>query len=76
MASNLHVLHKSAKPKLQLKPKGMSYASMPAEARDAVGELVLGVFTDMSNAGASLQATLTAIYLTGMENAMSITKEH
>ena len=58
------------------RPKGMSLKRVPPEARKAMEEMSLAVFTDMVNSGASLQQTLAAIYLSGIENAMAIWREH
>jgi hypothetical protein len=44
------------------------------EQRVTVESLSLEVFTTMTNAGASLQETLAAIYLTGFQNAAEAAK--
>jgi len=48
---------------------------LPPEVREAMEEMALEIFTDMVNSGASLQQTLTAIYLSGIEHTMSSLKE-
>jgi len=58
------------------KPKGMSIKKVPEDVRKVMEETALNVFTDMVNSGASLQQTLAAIYLSGIENAMAIWREH
>lgn len=57
------------------KPKNMASIKMPPEVRQAMEEAALGIFTDMTNAGATLQQTLGAIYLSGIEHAISAMKE-
>lgn len=50
-------------------PKGMSQARLPVEIREMVESEALAIFADMSNAGCSLQQTLAAIFLSGMNAA-------
>jgi hypothetical protein len=57
------------------KPKNMASIKMPPEVRQAMEEAALDIFTDMTNAGATLQQTLGAIYLSGIEHAISAMKE-
>lgn len=45
------------------------------EARQCIEGIALGIFTDMTNAGCTLQQTLAAIYLSGTENAVEAMKE-
>ena len=55
-----------------IKPKGMDITNIPADARKFVEAETLSIFTSMTNAGASLQQTLLAIYLSGMSAAHGI----
>ena len=50
------------------RPYGMSVIAMPHEARECIESIVLSIYTDMVNSGASLQETLAAVYLSGCEN--------
>ena len=56
-------------------PRDMARVNMPAEQRQFLEAMVLGIFADMTNAGCSLQSTLTAIYLSGAENAVAAMRE-
>lgn len=53
------------------RPYGMSVIAMPHEARECIESIVLSIYTDMVNSGASLQETLAAVYLSGCEHAIS-----
>lgn len=55
-----------------IKPKGMDVTKIAPEARKFVEAEALSIFTSMTNAGASLQQTLLAIYLSGMSAAHGI----
>ena len=55
-----------------IKPNGMDITKIPADTRKFVESEALSIFTSMTNAGASLQQTLLAIYLSGMSAAHSI----
>lgn len=57
------------------RPKGMASTKVPPEVRQAMEQTALDIFTDMTNAGATLQQTLGAIYLSGIEHTMSALKE-
>lgn len=74
MTAKLNPMHHSVlKRKTRtIAPKGMASMRIDDESRMAIERLVLEIFTDMSNAGCSLQQTLTAIYLTGMDHAASM----
>ena len=56
------------------RPWSMATVALSREQRAVIEEISLGVFTDMSNSGASLSDTLLAIYLTGAENAQAAMK--
>lgn len=53
------------------RPGGMNVIAMPHEARECIESIVLSIYTDMVNSGASLQETLAAVYLSGCEHAIS-----
>lgn len=54
------------------KPKGMSVTKIESDSRKMIEEETLSIFTTMTNAGASLQQTLLAIYLSGMSAAYAV----
>lgn len=54
-----------------IRPHNMDSMPITNEQREVVGALVLSIFTDMSNSGATLVETLSAIYMTGVENTIS-----
>lgn len=70
--SNLHKLSVYAKNR-QLKPYGMDFFEVTKEQYDVVQNISLDIFTDMSNAGYSLQETLSAIYFSGVKHALTVT---
>lgn len=45
------------------------------EQREAIQRIALDVFSACANAGMSLQEILAAVYITGLENGASATKE-
>lgn len=57
------------------RPAGMARVILPYDQREVIEELCLGVFATMTNNGASLTDVLTAIYLTGAENALAARRE-
>jgi hypothetical protein len=67
----LKTQHSSAINK-NIKPKGMDITKIPADTRKFVETEALAIFTSMTNAGASLQQSLLAIYLSGMSAAHGI----
>ena len=70
----LKVQH-SSKRNTNLNPRQMAVMKLPPEVRQAMEEMALEIFTDMTNAGASLQQTLTAIYLSGIEHTVQSIRE-
>jgi hypothetical protein len=72
--AELRAMHSSVSKScgVRIKPRNMARATLPSDSRQALEELVFGIFADMSNAGATLHQTLSAIYLTGMEHAEAI----
>lgn len=57
------------------RPLDYGRVSITDEQRIGLHKLVLETFTDMVNNGHSLQDTLAAIYLSGMENAVAMSRE-
>lgn len=55
-------------------PKDMQRTKLSDEHRIMIESQALGVFADMTNAGCSLQQTLAAIYLSGMNAAIEATQ--
>lgn len=72
---NLSALHPSVYKRTALKPKGLSSAMLPPELRMFIEREALDVYTRMVNSGASLQATLAAVYLSGMSAANGAMRE-
>ena len=58
--------------RIRPKPKGMERMPLTDEQRQTIEAIALDIFTDMSNAGCSLQETLSAIYLSGVEHSRQI----
>ena len=71
--SELHPLHFSIGGKFR-RPHKMDSVSMPPEQIEAVERVALDILADMSNAGWPLQKALAAIYFTGVQDALAITK--
>lgn len=57
-----------------VRPRNMDRMEITHEQAEVLGNLVLGIFADMSNAGATLEETLRAIYMTGVENTLEALK--
>lgn len=68
--TELHALHHSVKKSRSRSPRNMAFMHIPHSEREFIEQMALSIFTDMVNAGCSLQATLAAIYLSGCENAI------
>ena len=58
------------------RPTGLQITRLGVEGRMMIESIALDIFTDMTNAGATLQQTLAAIYLSGAENALEALKDH
>ena len=58
-----------------IRPRNMDRIKITHEQAEALGNVVLGVFADMANAGATLEETMRAIYMTGVENTLETIKE-
>lgn len=70
----LRPLHQTAVRPLPVRPAKMHTMALPADMRQFLETEVLGIFTSMSNAGASFPQTLLAIYLSGMACAQEVSK--
>lgn len=57
------------------RPVNMSTVALTSEQRECIERIALGIFTDMTNSGATLQETLAAVYLSGSENALAAYRE-
>ena len=66
---NLTPRHHSTLKRRSTAPRGLSYALLPDETRVFIETETLDIYARMVNAGCSLQQTLTAIYLSGMNAA-------
>lgn len=77
MASKLHPIHPSVKLTVlgKVRPHNMERLSSSWAHTEFLERTALSIFTDMVNAGQSFQSALGAIYLSGIENAMSLMKE-
>lgn len=74
---SLSTLHPSVYKRTALKPKGLASATIPTDVRLFIESEALDIYTRMVNSGASLQATLAAVYLSGMSAAnAAMEKEH
>jgi len=71
----LNPRHYSTKNSRSKYPLGLSVASIPDEMRVFFEKETLDIYTRMVNAGCSLQQTLTAIYLSGMNAARVATED-
>lgn len=58
-----------------IRPLNMDRMEISIEHAQALDSVVLGVFADMSNAGASLAESLRAIYMTGVQNTLAVISE-
>lgn len=76
-AAGLYPLHHSViarrdKYRPSPRPANMDKMALTDEQRQTVEGVALSIFTDMTNAGCSLQETLSAIYLSGLEHARQL----
>ena len=72
---SLTTLHPSVYKRTVLKPKGLAATNLPSDTRMFIEREALDIYTRMVNAGASLQATLAAVYMSGMSAANSAMRE-
>ena len=66
--------HESAVSARCRSPRSMASIEVPHELRSELEAQALSIFTDMTNAGMSLQETLASIYLTGMVMGKELTR--
>ena len=71
MSAELWPIH-SSKVVHCAKARNMSYKAMTSDTRETLERIALEIFTDMTNAGNTLQATLAAIYLSGLAHAIEL----
>lgn len=72
---DLRPLHHSVLRSRVYQPRNMARCSMSADQREFIEGQALSIFTDMVNAGCSLQQTLAAVFLSGMNAAMEASHE-
>lgn len=72
--NGLRPLHRSLLVKRTALPSNMDRMGVTLEQRQAFEGIALEIFTDMTNAGCTLQETLAAIYLSGLVHATEITR--
>jgi|DEB19_MinimDraft_2_1074335.scaffolds.fasta_scaffold97442_2 hypothetical protein len=76
----LHPMHESMMQRIQqmrgasIRPVGMARIFIDSDTRKCIEGIALSIYTDMVNAGATLQETLAAVYLSGSENALMARK--
>ena len=58
-----------------ISPAGLAHIEASQEQVEALESVALDVFTDMTNSGATLQASLAAVYMTGIEHGLTMGKE-
>jgi hypothetical protein len=56
-------------------PYNMDRCNVTADQNEAAQQIALSIFTDMSNASFSFREALAAIYLSGMQHAVSILQD-
>lgn len=71
--ADLHPVHSSIPPGGKL-PRGMTRARLTEEQCHFLDHFALSIFADCVNAGRTFQEALAAIYLSGMENGIAMTK--
>lgn len=74
----LHPIHHSVRRVIRnqrLRPSGMAKIEVSPEQSEMLERIALEIFTDMTNAGATLQETLAAIYFSGLVHAEEIIRE-
>lgn len=60
--------------RFRMTPMDMEKARMGADQVQAAQRVALSIFTDMSNNGFSLQESLAAVYVSGLEHGVSVMK--
>lgn len=69
----LHPQHRSTLGR-QPKPSSMAVARLGEDQRRFIEAEALSIFTDMVNAGATLQQTLAAVFMSGMSAAREVSQ--
>lgn len=69
--AELRPQHRSMLGKSRL-PAKFSRMEMTTEQREFLDNFALGIFADCVNNGLTFQATVSALYLSGLENGMAI----
>lgn len=64
-------LHRSVTRNRAISPSKMDGLAIPDEMRQGIEAIVLDIFTEMTNTGSSLQATLSAIYMSGFMHGVA-----
>lgn len=72
MKPALHTRHSSMVGRSALRIKDMTSIKLPPETRESMEAISLSIFTDMCNAGHSLQGSLLAVYLSGINHGAEI----
>lgn len=72
MTANLSAMHYSVRDSLRIRtPVGMSRMPLSPDQVEVIERQSLEIFSKMTNAGAPFAMTLAAIYLSGMDTAVS-----
>jgi hypothetical protein len=58
-----------------IRPLNMDRMKVSNDQAETLDKICLGIFADMSNAGATLAETLRAVYMTGAQNTLAITQQ-
>lgn len=61
--------------RFRLTPRDMDRTNITREQNEAAQRISLSIFTDMSNAAFSFREALAAIYLSGIQHAISVMNE-
>lgn len=62
-------------PRVPRAPNGFGTASMQPDQRDCLERQALSIFASMTNSGHGFREALTAVYLTGLRDAIEIAKD-
>ncbi|HUD14546.1 MAG TPA: hypothetical protein VMQ56_12910 [Terracidiphilus sp.] len=73
---NIHPIQHSMAPRLRRTPSGMSRANLPPELREFIESEAIEIFTIMVNGEATFQASLAAVYLSGVDAGIYGANEH
>jgi hypothetical protein len=73
--AELRTRHSSMIGRSMTRVRDMSKINMPPEIRESMETISLQIFTDMANAGHSIQAAILAVYLSGLHHGSALTEE-